>query len=167
MAHPLNETLSGGNDDPYDASTIYSAFVPSPSTGGDIHALETVDIFNLMCLAGVSDSSTLIDSAAYCQSRRAFLIVDSDPADSTPDKLAALVQGAGVPKTDNAAIYGPRVKLGDPLKGGKLRKTAPSGSPAGLQASTEPCPIWTPTPTRSPFSTSNWRTRAGSGRGGD
>jgi hypothetical protein len=131
---PLNETLSGGNDDPYNASTIYSAFVPSPSSRGGIYALETVDIFNLMVLAGVTDSSTLIDSAAYCVSRRAFLIVDSDPADSTPDKLAALVQGAGVPKTDSAAIYGPWIKIGDPLNGGKLRKTAPSGSLAGLFA---------------------------------
>jgi len=133
-AHPLNETLSGGNDDPYSASTIYSAFVPSPSTRGGIYALESVDIFNLMVLAGVTDSSTLIDSAAYCVSRRAFLIVDSDPNDSTPDKLAALVQGAGVPKTDSAAIYGPWIKIGDPLNRGKLRKTAPSGSLAGLFA---------------------------------
>ena len=137
VIHPLNETLSGGHDDPYDASTIYPAFVPSPSTRGGIYALETVDIFNLMCLPGVSDASTLIDSAAYCQSRRAFLIVDSDPADSTPDKLAALVQGASVPKTDYAAIYGPWIKIGDPLNGGKLRKTAPSGSLAGLYASTD------------------------------
>lgn len=137
VTHPLNETLSGGSDDPYDASTIYSAFVPSPSTRGGIYALESVDIFNIMCLPGISDSSTLIDSAAYCQSRRAFLIVDADPADSTPDKLAALVQGAGVPKSDNAAIYGPWIKIGDPLNGGKLRKTAPSGSLAGLYASTD------------------------------
>jgi phage tail sheath protein FI len=131
---PLNEALSGGNDDPYTASTIYSAFVPGPATRGGIYALETVDIFNLMVLAGVTDSSTLIDAAAYCVSRRAFLIVDSDPAASTPDKLAALVQGAGVPKSDSAAIYGPWIKIGDPLNGGKLRKTAPSGSLAGLFA---------------------------------
>ena len=137
VTHPLNESLSGGNDDPYNASTIYSAFVPSPSTRGGIYALESVDIFNLMVLAGVTDSSTLIDSAAYCVSRRAFLIVDSDPAASTPDKLAAQVQGAGVPKTDSAAIYGPWIKIGDPLNGGKLRKTAPSGSLAGLFARTD------------------------------
>jgi hypothetical protein len=137
VTHPLNEALSGGNDDPYNASTIYSAFVPSPASRGGIYALESVDIFNLMVLAGVTDSSTLIDSAAYCVSRRAFLIVDSDPAASTPDKLAAQVQGAGVPKTDSAAIYGPWIKIGDPLNGGKLRKTAPSGSLAGLFARTD------------------------------
>ncbi len=135
--HPLNEALSAGNDDPYNASTIYSAFVPSPSSRGGIYALESVDIFNLMVLAGVTDSSTLIDAAAYCASRRAFLIVDSDPTAATPDKLATLVQGAGVPKTSSAAIYGPWIKIGDPLNGGKLRKTAPSGSLAGLYARTD------------------------------
>ena len=137
VTHPLNEMLSGGNDDPYTASTIYSAFVPSPSSRGGIYALESVDIFNLMVLAGVTDSSTLIDSAAYCVSRRAFLIVDSDPTATTPDKLAAQVQGAGVPKTDSAGIYGPWINIGDPLNNGKLRKTAPSGSLAGLFARTD------------------------------
>lgn len=71
-----------------------------------------------------SDTTELIDSAAYCLSRRAFLIVAADPADSTPDKLAALMQGAGAPKRDNAAVYGPWIKIGDPLNGGKLLKMA-------------------------------------------
>ena len=96
-----------------------------------------MDIFNLMVLAGVKDGSTLIDAAAYCKSRRAFLIVDADPADATPDQLAALIKGTAVPKTDYAAIYGPWIKIGDPLNNGKLRKVAPSGSMAGLYARTD------------------------------
>ena len=134
---PVNVNLQNGHDDPYSDLTLYSAFVPSPSTRGGIFALEEVDIFNLMVLAGVKDASALIDAAAYCKSRRAFLIVDADPAAATPDQLAALIKGTAVPKTDYAAIYGPWIKIGDPLNNGKLRKVAPSGSMAGLYARTD------------------------------
>jgi phage tail sheath protein FI len=85
----------------------------------------------------VKDASTLIDAAAYCQTRRAFLIVDADPAFTTPTQLSTLVKGSSVPKTESAAIYGPWIQVGDPLNNGKLRKTAPSGSIAGLYARTD------------------------------
>ena len=134
---PVNVNLQNGHSDPFTDLTLYSAFVPSPATRGGIFALEEVDIFNLMVLAGVKDASTLIDAAAYCKSRRAFLIVDADPADTLPGQLATLIKGTGVPKTDYAAIYGPWIKIGDPLNNGKLRKVAPSGSMAGLYARTD------------------------------
>jgi phage tail sheath protein FI len=134
---PLNANLQGGHDDPFTDATVYSAFVPSPATRGGIFALETADIFNLLCLPGIKDASTLIDAAAYCQTRRALLIVDADPAFTTPSQLSSLVKGSAVPKTDAAAIYGPWIQVGDPLNNGKLRKTAPSGSVAGLYARTD------------------------------
>jgi len=131
-----NLNLSGGNDDLYNASNTYSVFVPSTPRQG-IFALETTD-FNLLCLPGVTDPSTLIDSAAYCESRLAFLIADSPNNNTlTPDQMATYVRGTGLPKTDHGAVYYPWIDIGDPLNGGKLRSTAPCGTIAGLYARTD------------------------------
>ena len=57
-----------------------------------LYALETVDIFNLLCLPGVSDPALLADAIAYCEERRAFCIVDLPAATDTLDE-ARLLRG--------------------------------------------------------------------------
>jgi hypothetical protein len=109
-------------------------FVPNTPRQG-IFALDSIDLFNLLCLCAVTDASTLIDSAAYCQSRGAFLIADV-PNGMTPDQMATYIQGTSLPKTEYGAAYYPWIDIGDPLSGG-LRPTPPSGTMAGLYARTD------------------------------
>jgi len=127
-----SQVLSGGSQLPLTTANAYATFVPSPASKQGIYALEDADIFNILCLPGITDASTLIDAAAYCESRRAFLIVDP-PANQKPMDIEALVTGTSVPKSDHAAIYYPNIQIGDPLTGG-LRLSAPSGTVAGIYA---------------------------------
>jgi len=130
-----SQVLAGGSDSPLSAANTYPTLVPSPASKGGIYALETVELFNILCLPGITDASTLQDAAAYCESRRAFLIVDT-PSGQKPTDVETLVTGPTLPKSDHAAIYYPYVHIGDPLTGG-LRLSAPSGTIAGIYARTD------------------------------
>jgi uncharacterized protein len=134
---PLNATLQNGNEDPYTAADVYNLIIADRATRKGLYALDSVDIFNLLCLPGVSDGGVLADAVAYCRERRAFLIVDPPAATDTLDEIVKLSAGASLPKSDHAAIYYPWVKISDPLRSGKLRPTPPSGTIAGLYARTD------------------------------
>lgn len=108
-----------------------------------IHALDDVDIFNILCIpetAGLSDSeaTTLISTAAgYVTKRRAFYIIDPpDVGGGTPAKIADWYDALGL-QSKNAALYFPRVMLADPLKNFRTGPFAPSGTLAGLYARTD------------------------------
>jgi phage tail sheath protein FI len=127
-----SQVLSGGTQMALTNLNTYATFVPSPASKQGIYALEDADIFNILCLPGITDPSTLIDAAAYCESRRAFLIVDP-PTNQKPMDIETLVTGTSVPKSDHAAIYYPNIQIGDPVTRG-LRLSAPSGTVAGIYA---------------------------------
>jgi phage tail sheath protein FI len=129
------QLLVGGSEVALSGANTYTTFVPSPASKAGIYALETVDLFNILCLPGITDASTLQDAAAYCESRRSFLIVDP-PTGQKPTDIETLVTGPTLPKSDHAAIYYPYVQIGDPLTGG-LRLSAPSGTMAGIYARTD------------------------------
>jgi phage tail sheath protein FI len=102
-----------------------------------LYALESVDLFNLLCLPGITDAGVIADAVAYCNERRAFMIVDPPSNVDTVPEMETLARGAGLPKSDHAAVYFPWVKIADPLRAGKLRATPPSGTIAGLYARTD------------------------------
>ena len=85
----------------------------------------------------MSDPGLLQDADAYCRDRRAFLLIDPPQRTDKPDAINTLATGPGLPKSKNAALYYPWIKVADPLKGGQLRDTAPSGALAGLYARTD------------------------------
>lgn len=128
--------LEGGNESPYNPDDAYDLFIADRSLRRGIYALEGVDLFNILCLPGITDPGILMEADAYCKERRAFMIVDA-PKNNEPDEMATYIAGTGLPKTDHGAVYYPWIKIADPLKKGKLRKTAPSGSIAGLYARTD------------------------------
>jgi phage tail sheath protein FI len=107
----------------------------SVSTG--IHALDRVDVVNVVCLPGVSTPGILGDTMTYCRSRRAFLIVDAARAAATPSEMAAFMESGDLPRSDCAALYYPWIQVPDPLNAGMLRLTAPSGAIGGLFARTD------------------------------
>ncbi len=57
---------------PYAAADLYGAFIGDRALRTGIYALESVDLFNLLCLPGVTDTGVLNDAVAYVQERRAF-----------------------------------------------------------------------------------------------
>ena len=134
---PANAMLQGGNESPYTAAEAYNLFIADRSKREGIYALEAVDLFNLLCLPGVTDSGILMDAASYCQERRAFLIADAPPDKEKPDEMVQAISGTALPKTDYGAVYYPWIKIADPLKGGQLRGAPPSGTMAGLYARTD------------------------------
>ena len=130
-----SQMLAGGTETALSDANTNPTFVPSPASKGGIFALENVDLFNILCLPGITNAATLQDAAAYCEQRRAFLIVDP-PRGQKPSDIEALVTGSTLPKSDHAAIYYPYVQIGDPVTGG-LRLSAPSGTVAGIYARTD------------------------------
>jgi phage tail sheath protein FI len=129
--------LAGGNENPLDLDAAYTDFIGSRANREGIYALESVDMFNLLVLAGVSDAGVLADAAAYCKERRAFLIADSPSTIKKPADMEALSRTPALPKSSYAAVYYPWVRIADPTKNGKLRSVPPSGTIAGVYARTD------------------------------
>jgi uncharacterized protein len=120
---------------------------PLAKTG--LYALDAVDTFNILCLPDVmnldDDSAAAVISAAttYCASRWAFLVVDvpqGGPGLAQRDTLAGIqdwLASNATLRSSYAALYYPRPQIPDPLNGYRLRAVAPSGTIAGLYATTD------------------------------
>jgi phage tail sheath protein FI len=130
-------TLQAGNEESFTTAEAYGIFIGSQANREGIYALDSVDLFNIMCLPGVSDSGILMDAETYCRERRAFLIVDAPENASTPAEMRAVISGTDLPKSNHAAVYYPWIRIADPLNGGRPRAAPPSGTVAGLYARTD------------------------------
>ena len=103
---------------------------------------DRIDIFNLVCVPGLTDAATLQTLQTRCHERRAFLIVDSDST-ATVDAMRDSVLPGGshlsLLNNDavNSAIYFPWVRAPDPLAAGALRDFPPCGYVAGVFARTD------------------------------
>lgn len=122
-----------------------------------VYALNRADLFNLLCIPPASrDTSSLPSNytatsapvwqaaLALCVSRRAMLIVDSDPlwASQVTNAVDHAIDGrndlglAGL-GARNAALYFPCVRQADPLRDSRLDTFVPSGIIAGIIARTD------------------------------
>ena len=97
---------------------------------------DRIDIFNLVCVPGLTDPTTIQTLQGHCRTRRAFLIVDAPENETVATMPAAL---AGQTGTDglNSAIYFPWVWARDSLQQGALRAFPPCGFVAGIYARTD------------------------------
>jgi phage tail sheath protein FI len=134
---PLN--LGAGTDGTVlepDTGPFEAALAAGGGAGG-VNLLDRVDLFNLLCVPGLTHPATVSELQAYCRRHRAFLIADCAEADD----LAALRNGpnANITGADaiNAAFYFPWVSAPDPLQEGRPRAFPPSGFVAGLYAKTD------------------------------
>lgn len=111
-----------------------------------VYALEKADLFNLLCIppylpSNDVDTSLVGAAAAYCESRRAMLIVDprSDWVDKSSAKAKftdANTDNVGT-RSKNAAIFFPRLRVADPLRGNQIGEFVPCGAVAGVIARTD------------------------------
>lgn len=112
-------------------------------SGRGFNALDTVDLFNLLVIPPRTPTSNLPPAvwplaATYAYRRRAFLIVDPEAATEV-GPFASWAAGLGLSSDGarNAAVYYPRIRHADPLRGGQLDTFAPSGAIAGVFARTD------------------------------
>jgi uncharacterized protein len=111
-----------------------------------LYALEQIDLFNLLCVPPYSSTSDVEVSlvsvaAAYCDQRRAMLLVDS-PSDWKDKSTAktkftdAIVDNVGT-RSKNAALFFPRLKQPNPLRDNQIEEFVPCGAVAGIFARTD------------------------------
>jgi uncharacterized protein len=112
-----------------------------PGDDGWLDLLNTVDLFNLLCippltLDGSLDMAAVGMAAAYCERRRAMLILD--PPSAWGDKAAAQIgMQSYINLSPNAAIYFPRIKQANPLRAGSMEAFDSCGAIAGVIARTD------------------------------
>ena len=105
-----------------------------------IYALRDVELFNMMSIprtAGLADAeakSVIQAGIGLCASRRAFYLVDVDPA-RTLANVGEWVSDLGASK--NAAVFFPRIMAADPLADFRVRAMPASGAIAGVYARTD------------------------------
>ncbi len=106
-----------------------------------LYALRKADLFNILCIPPHSstediETSLVAEAAAYCERRRAMLLVD--PRSGWQDKDAAKsgVIDVGT-NSKNAALFFPRLAMIDPLRENRLENFVPSGAVAGIFARTD------------------------------
>jgi phage tail sheath protein FI len=116
------------NDEP--AKTIVPALF---DTGG---GADKIDIFNLVCVPGLTDGETIKKLEAGCKKKRAFLIVDC-PEDSIIDTAVDDAVKCVGADPSYAAFYFPWVRAADPLQDGGIRNFPPCGYVAGVMARTD------------------------------
>ena len=120
-----------------------------PLQGTGIYALDHVDRFNLLCIppdpadAGYGELQPLYQAAAaYCDKRRAMLILDPPAAWSAHarqgrfDAIQPADLGIGGPEARNCAVYFPRIKKLDPATG-QIAVFPACGAIAGIFAETD------------------------------
>jgi len=136
------KAMGEGDENTFTANEASGMYFPADGElkRSGVYALEAVDLFNLLCLPGIQDADILSKAAGYCERRRAFLVADCKGGDEqkpiTPDEMEKLVMGAVLPKSKNAAVYYPWLKIKDPLSGEVVLRP-PSGTMAGLYARTD------------------------------
>jgi len=113
-----------------------------------LRLLDAADIFNLLCIPPDipsyepnSDTSVSVynEAIAYCNSRRAFLIID--PPQNWTNKSKPLKEIGDLSKSParhkNAGIWFPRIKMPDRKNGNRIREFVPCGIIAGIMARTD------------------------------
>lgn len=131
---PTQDGASGG---------LFMTALNADGTGtGGVHLLDRVDSFNLLCVPGESEATTIQNLQAYCYNHRAFYIVDSPPTATTAGLISSGPAGSDAGSLTgqysiNSAYYYPWVQAPDPLMGNRQRAFPPCGFIAGIYATTD------------------------------
>lgn len=98
---------------------------------------DRIDIFNIVCVPGLTDTSTLDTLQGHCRDQRAFLIVDSPEGETVANMQTSGTTNLTGVNAANAAIYYPWIRWADPLQAGAIRAFPPCGFVAGVFARTD------------------------------
>lgn len=98
-----------------------------------IYALEEGADFNVLCIPRAATGAILNAASAYCEERRAMLLIDPPAHVETAAQIIEWVSSNAL-RHRNSALYFPRIRIADPLAPGALRTIGPAGMIAGLYA---------------------------------
>ncbi|MBS1912275.1 MAG: phage tail sheath family protein [Bacteroidetes bacterium] len=148
-------SFSTGGTDGFDGDVpTASDYVGDPVNQNGMHALDSVDLFNLMVIPGDSEVTETVQlslwgpASNYCESRRAFLLIDApaswttQPGVGNPLPRPGIVNNLSHVDTDvrntvskqYSAVFYPRLVYTD---GGILKRIGAGGAIAGLMARTD------------------------------
>ncbi|ABF39868.1 phage tail sheath protein [Candidatus Koribacter versatilis Ellin345] len=134
----LNASVDGNDGTPLaPGDTVFEKMLNSGGAGtAGVRLLDTVPIFNILCVPGETVVQNITELQAYCVDNRAFLIVDSKSDDKVKD--LALNGPAGITGVNsiNSALYFPWVNQFD-SQTNSTRAFPPCGFVAGLYAATD------------------------------
>jgi phage tail sheath protein FI len=123
---PLSSNIPPGPFTTFAAQDFIDAF--------DVDAsLDKVEVFNLLCVPGVSDFTVVNTALSFAERKLAFVIVDPPPqaaADSSGSLPAMETLVDGIPKSANGAVYFPYLRATNPLTASPMEQP-PSGFVAG------------------------------------
>jgi phage tail sheath protein FI len=147
---PSNWHLGKGADgevitpDNANSNDFFTALAPSArgetnTAPNALTALTAIDIFNILCVPGLTDPTTISNLQALCQKKRAFMIVDcsaSDTVDSLnkngpPSSILAM------PAARYSAFFFPRIMAPDPIRKNQIYQYPACGAIAGIFARTD------------------------------
>ncbi len=136
---PDSAKLSGGTSGTVlkPSDDAFKTAVYSDSGAGGVKFLDRIDLFNILCVPGMSDPATVSELEKFCRDHRAFLIVDcaeGNDFSNLQNGPSSVMTGAD---SINAAFYFPWVKAPDPLQENRPREFPPCGFVAGLYARTD------------------------------
>jgi uncharacterized protein len=133
--------IKGGSDGQTLAQANFIGGTNTRTNKTGLYALEKADLFNLLCIPpyepqGDIEGGLTDEAAAYCESKRAMLIVDPLSAWGSVAKVKT-----GLPDiqttSKNAALFFPRLRQPNPLRENKLEDFVPCGAVAGIFARTD------------------------------
>jgi phage tail sheath protein FI len=106
-----------------------------------LYALEDADLFNLLCIPPyLSDANVNTElmgpAAAYCEKRRAMLLVDPPASWNSKAKARDDVANIGT-NSKNSALFFPRLREPNPLRDNQVEDFVPCGAIAGIMARTD------------------------------
>ncbi|MCP4127232.1 MAG: phage tail sheath family protein [Gammaproteobacteria bacterium] len=107
-----------------------------------VYALEDADIFNMLCIPPYTlgsdvENSVWTTAAAYCERRRAMLIIDAPSGWTTPAQaISGIATGVGTTSA-NAALFFPRLSQPNLLRDNQFQTFASCGAVAGTVARTD------------------------------
>jgi len=133
----------GRDGDPPDADD----YTGDEAAKTGIYALLQADLFNLLCITPPTLETDVAPAVwpkakALCFKQRAFLIVDPPRLQALSGELTlegvdSLVTALAGQDARNAAMYFPRIRSADPLRGGAIGDFAACGAIAGVYARTD------------------------------
>lgn len=113
-----------------------------PNSKNGIYALDSVDIFNMLCLPPFKGDDipgqVYSNALTYCENRRAILIVDPPSSWNAKDKVDLPIADFSVTSYHkNAALFFPRLRARDIMNENRLSEFVPCGAVAGVIARTD------------------------------
>lgn len=111
-----------------------------------VFALEKADLFNLLCIPPFSatadvDKSSWDNIVGYAKERRAMVLVDPPFITSGWDEMSDVTATNAITdvtaRSENAALFFPRIRSANPLRENRPEAYAPCGAVAGVIARTD------------------------------